>query len=256
MKSTIKYLKAGLQLSWKHLLLIAVILAWLLLQGFVFDRSFLKNKPEDNWLTPVLLLFFLLDNYFSCSVYSALKEYLSTDNLPLYSCWREGRQFFSPVLFFKLFVGVSGIFLISVVTFTLTVVSGASLSVFSFVLLLLGIWTAAGIYLLLTTFLTPLLIILDRLAFFPAVEISFRLVRHHLSTLIILVSLLGLPWALVISVTRLYNFKGYAALSEKILTALVFSYLEIITVQSLFAFLKEQLNAGSGEERINYERDT
>ncbi|GEM_PF-3548775 len=256
MKSTIKYLRAGLQLSWKHPVLIAVILTWLFLQGFVLDRSFLKNKPEGNWLTPALLIFFLLDNYLSCCVYFALKEYLLTDNLPVYSCWREGRRFFSPVLFFKLFVGVSGIFLISVVTSTLTVVSGASLSVFSFVLLLVGIWTAAGIYLLLTTLLTPLLIILGRSAFFPAVELSFRLVRHHLSTLIILVSLLGLPWVLVIGASRLYNIQGSAVLSKKVLTALAFGYLEIVTVQSLLAFLKEQLHAGSREERNNYERDT
>jgi len=239
MGKTLPFLRKGLLFTAGHLVLLAVIVIWLLLQSLPFSNKSVEALATDGRLLAYLFPAFLMDNYLSCCVYSALKDFSFHQFLPWTGCWRQGLAFFAPVLFFKVALGMAGLFLAAMASTTLTAIASTNLLTAAAFFVLALVWLSVGAYFLLATFLAPLIIIAENKPVFQAMLTSINLVRHHLASLVVLLGILAVPWGFVIVVPRLYNSQTATALTDNIARAAALGFLEIVTIQTLYAFLAE-----------------
>ncbi|MCM8757276.1 MAG: hypothetical protein NC823_02210, partial [Candidatus Omnitrophica bacterium] len=87
------------------------------------------------------------------------------------------------------------------------------------------------------TCLAPLLIILHNPPLFPAMLHSIQLVRRYTDSLVILLTLIGIPSAFAITSMRKYNARVTPGTVENLAWAVLLAFLEIVTIQSFFGFL-------------------
>ncbi|MCK9265379.1 hypothetical protein M0P98_00590 [bacterium] len=231
MANWLRLLKTGFLVRKNELLLALIVLLYLILFRFILS---IPLREEHIFIFQVFFLF--MENYITICAYNGLKESLLKGTLNIGQLFKNSILFFGRMLLYKMFVGLVAIIIMSFGFGMIEVVKNASLVKSTLVMLITIVWLSFPVYLVLLTFLTPFVIVVDDVPVLSAMKKSVKVLRKNLTTSIILIFSVLPLWVFAFFLLKLYNEKGL--LFQLFLLCLI-AILEIITIKIWMLFYQK-----------------
>jgi hypothetical protein len=224
-------IRQGVYFRQKEFFFSLFVFIYLLFSLYIFSL-----KLSEGHRFAVQVLFILLENYVTIAVYYGIKQYLFEGIFNLPNMFAKARCFFLRVLAYKMLAGFFALLLFAFCLSMLDLVKDSSIFAAGFITSFTILWISVPVYLLLLTFLTPLIIIVEDTFLFASLRKSITFIRENLSGTVKLVLAVTPLWVFAFFLMRMYND------IDLFLLTVIFSYiiavLEIITVKIFLLFYK------------------
>ncbi len=231
--TTADIIKKGVIFRQKEFLLSLVVFAYLM-----FSLSILLLKFSERALLLLQFFFLLFENYITVAVYYGIKEYIFEGKFNLSEIFVKAGHFFFRVLSYKLFAGFFALLLVSFCISMIELVKSSSLAAAGFITGFTILWIAFPVYLLLLTFMAPLIIIAEDALLFVSVKTSLVFIRENLAEIAKLVLFAAPFWAFALFLTKVYNDRGLFLLAGTVFYFI--AVLEIVTIKIFLLFYRER----------------
>jgi hypothetical protein len=229
MNSILDIVKKGVTFKQRDFLVSLIIFTYLLFSLYIFSL-----KLPEGYMFAVQVFYVLLENYVTIAVYYGIKQYLYEGVFDLPGMFVKARHFFLRVLSYKMLAGFFALLLFAFCLSMVDLVKDSSVFTAGFITSFTILWISVPVYLLLLTFLTPLVIIVEDTFLFASVRKSVSFIRENLSETVKLVLIIAPLWAFAFFLIRVYNDRDLFLLTVFFLYLI--AVLEVSTVKVFLLF--------------------